>query len=270
MADTCQDCGFANPPGARFCAGCGKKQETLCPGCGVVTDEAWAFCPSCGAGLKDKSVAPRPAAPAPVVEAPAEPAPEKPQATSTIDAERRQVTAVFCDMIGSAAMSEALELEDYRAMILKFQEVIIAEIERFGGNVAQFHGDGLVAYFGYPTAHEDAPERAVNASLACLSAIKALKTPSGGAVAACISVATADVIVNKEHEHGDAATGKAPILAARLQELGSPNTIIIAESTKAYHIKNIDEENKEGFFLNYKYLAAKVANVIKSCTSCTG
>ena len=247
MAETCSDCGFANPDGARFCAGCGKKQETLCPGCGIATDDAWAFCPSCGAGLKDKgAAAPEPPAPEPVA-APPEPQPAPPQATSSIDAERRQVTAVFCDMIGSAAMSEALELEDYRAMILKFQEVIIAQVERFSGTVAQFHGDGLVAYFGYPTAHEDAPERAVNASLACLAAIKDLKTPSGGAVAARISVATADVIVNNEHEHGDAATGKAPILAARLQELGSPNTVIIAESTRVL-VRDLFEVAELGTF----------------------
>jgi len=222
----CQDCSFANPAGARFCAGCGKKLERLCPGCGSPVDKAWRFCNSCGTALQS---APESPTTPPATPAPAPPAAAEPRAPAV--AERRQVTALFSDMVGSTVLSQQLELEEFRAVILSFQQLVIAEIERFGGFVAQFLGDGLIAYFGYPQAHEDAPERAVRAALAIAAKVPSLRTPAGEPLAARTAVATAQAIVGDEAVHGDTATGDAPILASRLQGLAEPNAVVISAST---------------------------------------
>ena len=82
------------------------------------------------------------------------------------DAERRRVTVMFCDMVGSTALSQTMDLEDLKALIRSYQDLCRAAVERFGGFVARFQGDGVLAYFGFPTAHEDDPQRAIHAGLA--------------------------------------------------------------------------------------------------------
>ena len=100
------------------------------------------------------------------------------------EAERRQLTVMFVDLVGSTALSATLDPEDMREVIRAYQNTVAGEIERFEGHVAKFMGDGVLAYFGWPKAHEDDAERALRAGLAITGAIRNLRTPAGEALSA--------------------------------------------------------------------------------------
>jgi class 3 adenylate cyclase len=160
---------------------------------------------------------------------------EKPPATlpSPREAERRQITVMFCDLVGSTALSEQLDPEDLRTLMQAYQQAAGAVIERYGGHVAQYLGDGLMTYFGWPQAHEDDAERAVRAGLDIVDAVKAVEAPEPLQVR--VGIATGPVVVG-ETGAGDAsipklAVGETPNLAARVQGLAVADQVIIAEST---------------------------------------
>ena len=149
-------------------------------------------------------------------------------------AERRQITVMFCDLVGSTALSERLDPEVLREVMQSFQQAAGNVIERYGGHVAQYLGDGIMAYFGWPKAHEHEAERAVMASLEMVGRIAALDTPERLAVR--IGIATGPVVVGETGD-GDAsvpklAVGETPNLAARLQGLAVPNAIVISPVTR--------------------------------------
>ena len=149
-------------------------------------------------------------------------------------AERRQITVMFCDLVGSTALSEALDVEDLRALMQAYQEVCGRVIDRYEGHVAQYLGDGLMTYFGWPAAHEDDAERAVRAAIEILEAVKAIPSPAPLQVR--IGIATGSVVVG-ETGAGDAsvpklAIGETPNLAARVQGLAEPDEIVIAPPTR--------------------------------------
>jgi class 3 adenylate cyclase len=156
-------------------------------------------------------------------------------APSPHDAERRQVTVLFCDLVGSTALSQTLDPEDMGAFVRRCHAVTAEAIERFEGFVAKFMGDGVLAYFGYPQASEDAAEQAVRAALALRAAIGALRTPHGDAVHSRIGIATGMVVVGEvvgagaSREHSIA--GDTPNLAARLQAEAKPDSILISPRT---------------------------------------
>ncbi len=146
------------------------------------------------------------------------------------EAERRQITVMFCDLVGSTALSEKLDPEDLRALMQGYQKAAGEVIERFGGHVAQYLGDGLMTYFGWPSAHEDDAERAARASLDIVEAVGAMD------LAVRIGIATGPVVVG-ETGAGDAsvpklAVGETPNLAARLQGLAGPDEIVVGPSTR--------------------------------------
>jgi class 3 adenylate cyclase/predicted ATPase len=146
------------------------------------------------------------------------------------EAERRQITVMFCDLVGSTALSEKLDPEDLRTLMQNYQQAAGAVIERYGGHVAQYLGDGLMTYFGWPQAHEDDAERAVRASLDIVEAINAMD------LAVRVGIATGPVVVG-ETGAGDAsvpklAVGETPNLASRLQGLAGADEIIIGHSTR--------------------------------------
>ncbi len=151
------------------------------------------------------------------------------------DAERRQLTVVFCDLVGSTALAVRLDPEDLSAVIRRFQATSTGVIASYGGYVAKFLGDGLLAYFGYPAAHEDEAENAVRAGLDLVAKVGRLLLPSGEALKVRVGVATGVVVVGSVATglaDEVAATGETPNLAARLQELAAPNTVVVSTVTR--------------------------------------
>ena len=149
-------------------------------------------------------------------------------------AERRQVTVVFSDLVGSTALSGRMDPEDLREIISAYQKCVAETVQRFGGFVAKYMGDGVLVYFGYPQAHEDDAERAVRAALELVVAVSGLKTHA--ALQARIGIATGLVVVGDLIGSGasqeQAIVGETPNLAARLQGIAEPNSVVIAESTR--------------------------------------
>jgi predicted ATPase/class 3 adenylate cyclase len=161
--------------------------------------------------------------------------PEPPDLTSLPGAERRQLTIMFCDVVGSTALAAQLDPEDLREVIADYHRSVSAVVVRFGGFVAKFMGDGALAYFGYPQAHEDDAERAIRAGLALVSTARAIPAPTNRNVQVRVGIATGLVIVGdvvgtgEAHERG--VVGEAPNLAARLQVLAEPDSVVIDEAT---------------------------------------
>jgi class 3 adenylate cyclase/predicted ATPase len=153
----------------------------------------------------------------------------------TIDAERRQLTVMFCDLVGSTALSARLDPEDLREIIAAYHRAVAEIVSGFDGFVAKYMGDGVLIYFGYPQAHEDDPERAVRAGLGAIDAVGRLDVNSGK-LQARVGIATGLVVVGDLIGEGSAqeqsVVGETPNLAARLQTLAAPNTVVIAASTR--------------------------------------
>jgi predicted ATPase/class 3 adenylate cyclase len=149
-------------------------------------------------------------------------------------AERRQVTVMFSDLVGSTALSTRMDPEDLREVISAYQNCVAEIVQRFGGFVAKYMGDGVLIYFGYPQAHEDDAERAVRAGLELVSGVSALKTPEP--LQTRVGVATGLVVVGDLIGSGasreQAIVGETPNLAARLQGVAEPESVVIAESTR--------------------------------------
>ena len=149
-------------------------------------------------------------------------------------AERRQVTVMFSDLVGSTALSVRMDPEDLREVITAYQRCVAETVRSVGGFVAKYMGDGVLVYFGYPQAHEDDAERAVRAGLALIDAVAAL--PAREPLQMRIGVATGLVVVGDLVGSGEAQergiVGETPNLAARLQGIAEPNTVVIAEATR--------------------------------------
>ena len=162
----------------------------------------------------------------------ATPAPASPP---PVDAERRQLTVMFCDLVGSTALSTRFDPEDLRELIGDYHRAVADTVGRFDGFVAKYMGDGVLIYFGYPRAHEDDAERAVRAALAVIEAVGRLDVKSVE-LQARVGIATGLVVVGDLIGEGAAqergVVGETPNLAARLQALAAPNTLVIGEATR--------------------------------------
>src|SRR3984957_8258500 len=149
-------------------------------------------------------------------------------------AERRQVTVMFSDLVGSTALSARMDPEDLRDVISGYQKCVAETVQRFGGFVAKYMGDGVLIYFGYPQAHEDDAERAVRAGLELGPAVGGLKTHA--ALQTRVGIATGLVVVGDLIGSGasqeQAIVGETPNLAARLQSIAEPNSVVVADSTR--------------------------------------
>ena len=158
---------------------------------------------------------------------------------SADEAERRQLTVMFCDLVGSTELSQQLDLEDLREINHTYQDACATAIERYGGYVARYMGDGVLAYFGYPQAHEDDAERAVYAGLGVIKAMESINQTKANRqnieLSVRVGIATGPVVVGDVVGTGasqeNAAVGETPNLAARLQGFAEPNTVIIGDST---------------------------------------
>jgi class 3 adenylate cyclase len=168
--------------------------------------------------------------PTPAPPQPANPTETKPQDT----AERRQVTVMFSDLVGSTALSTRMDPEDLREVISSYQKCVAATVQRYGGFVAKYMGDGVLIYFGYPRAHEDDAERAVRAGLELIATVSALKVANP--LQTRVGIATGLVVVGDLVGAGVAQergiVGETPNLAARLQGIAEPNTVVIGDSTR--------------------------------------
>jgi class 3 adenylate cyclase len=188
------------------------------------------------------------------------PAPSQPEAPPTTpetqEAERRQVTVLFSDLVGSTALANEIDPEDMSALIKRYQDVCAGAIARFDGFIAKFMGDGVLAYFGYPQAQEDAAERSAYAALAIIESLSQLKAPNGQALKTRVGIATGLVVIGDIIGSGVARehsiVGETPNLAARLQTLAEPNSVLVSESThhllgRQFDYQSLGKQALKGF-----------------------
>jgi class 3 adenylate cyclase/predicted ATPase len=201
------------------------------------------------AAIAERSAAP---GPAPAPQSRPQEATAAPPTPETV-AERRQVTVMFSDLVGSTALSARMDPEDLREIISAYQKCVAEIVGRFGGYVAKYMGDGVLVYFGYPDAHEDDTERAVRAGLELVASVSALKSSSP--LETRVGIATGLVVVGDLIGSGEAQergiVGETPNLAARLQGIAEPNTVAIAESTRKlvgnlFDLQDLGAQNLKG------------------------
>src|SRR5687767_14303863 len=158
----CSRCRRENPSGAKFCLECGQKLSAVCAACGHPLPDGARFCVECGASAVAAASAPPPA---PASYTPRHLAEKILASRSAIEGERKPVTVLFCDVVSSTALAERLGAEAMHALLSRFFETALAEVHRYEGTINQFLGDGFMALFGAPLAHEDHARRAVLAAL---------------------------------------------------------------------------------------------------------
>jgi len=217
----CPKCQHENKDGAKFCRKCGSALELVCPKCKHPNEPDSMFCEECGTKIentkREDDIATKPSS----------------------DAERRQITVMFCDLVGSTPLSERLDPEELREVIHDYQSICARVIRRFDGNIARYLGDGLLVYFGYPASHEDDAQRAVRSGLGILEAMNRLNMRLQEKLMVNLQlrlgihtgiVVAGDIDENEQLE-SDAIVGDTPNIAARLQKLAEPDTLIISSST---------------------------------------
>ena len=235
----CPQCQCENRAGRRFCAECGAPLPFACPACGFTNEPGEKFCGGCGTPLAGPASQPPQTA-----QHPAQSAVQRhqeappPVARGTPEAERRQLTVLFCDLVDSTVLASQLDPEELREVVRAYQDTCAKVIARFEGHIAQYLGDGLLVYFGYPLAHEDDAQRAVRAGLGMIEALGQLNTrlaqERGVQLAVRLGIHTGLVVVGEVGggtRQEQLALGETPNLAARLQGLAAPNTLVISAAT---------------------------------------
>jgi class 3 adenylate cyclase len=216
----CPRCGAGLRRGRKFCNSCGLALAG-CQACGGLNARDARFCGDCGVALQ---------------QAPAEALTAVEDAGGDAAPERRQLTVMFCDLVGSTALSDRLDPEELQTVIAAFHGCAAELVARFDGAVAQYLGDGMLVYFGYPHAHEDDAERSVRAALAIIAAVHALRPVPGVALQTRIGIATGLVVIGELVGNGPqrrhAVIGKTPHLAARLQGIAEPDSVVIGAATR--------------------------------------
>ena len=260
----CSSCGFDSPDGMKFCGECGASLQPICSSCGFKNPPGFKFCGECGVSLRKRedggwrtedggwrtenggqrreedfqpSVVSAMNASLSVSQS------SKPKAKSqkpkSTGAERRQVSVMFCDLVGSTALSERVDPEELREMVLAYQEGAATAIRQNGGQIARSFGDGLLVYFGYPVSYEDNPQRAVRAGLGIIAEMKTLNQrlmlQFGVELKVRIGIHTGLAVVG-EMGSGDilermAIVGETPNVAARIESLAATNTVAISSVT---------------------------------------
>ena len=221
----CPSCGSANQDGHRFCGNCGAPLPPCCGVCGRENPIGNSYCGYCGAPLTSAAAPPERSS---AVDTPTKPA--------LPGAERRRLTVMFCDLVGSTAISSRLDPEDLREVFGKYHKDVATVVGRFDGFVAKYMGDGVLAYFGYPRAHEDDAERAVRAGLQIVTTARPVPAAPGGRLPVRVGIATGLVVVGdligagESQERG--VVGETPNLAARLQTLAEPDCVVIDANTQ--------------------------------------
>jgi class 3 adenylate cyclase len=188
-------------------------------------------------------------------------------------AERRQITVMFCDLVGSTALSVRLDPEDMREIIGAYHRCCANLIAKAGGFVAKYLGDGVLAYFGYPQAHEHDAEHAVRAGLAFIEAVPKLVTAAGSPLEVRVGIATGLIVGGDLIGSGEAQdrgiVGETPNLAARLQGIAEPNAVVIAESTRRllgnlFELEDLGQRDIKGLVGPARAWAALRASSVES------
>lgn len=232
----CSTCGFDNRSAAKFCGMCGARLALVCPSCGVFIPLDYRFCDACGTPLPNaaaKSHNILTTQPEDGTRQPGDPP------SVQLDGERRVATIILADIKGSTDLMEQVGTEAWVEMMNRVLKILEAEVYRYDGKVDQFRGDGLVAFFGTTTAHEDDPERAVLAALAMQQAIEPYATElartQGINLALRVGVNTGEVIVisvgNERQYREETAMGGAVAIAARMEAAAEPGTVLVSEDT---------------------------------------
>ena len=216
----CGRCGADNPDGKRFCGDCGAAFALCCPQCGAENPYDKKFCGDCGASLIQQPVAAEGAEASALVEA-----------TQSIG-ERRHLTVLFCDLVDSTALASQLDPEDWRSAVGAYHRTAAEAITRFGGHVAKYLGDGVMAFFGYPEAHDNDAERAARSGLALLDALAVLNESSAHPrLAARIGIDSGPVVVGAGAGPGADVFGDVPNVAARVQSAAESDSVFVTAAT---------------------------------------
>ena len=209
----CIRCGIENPASFRFCSNCGTQLGQACPKCGFENPAGSKFCGGCGTRLAEVRA-------------------------EDARGERRQLTVLFCDMVGATALSQLLDPEDLRELIVSYQKVCGDAVLTHEGHVAQYLGDGVVMYFGYPRSHEDEAQRAVRCGLDILKGVVALrdsgKIPPDISLDVRLGAHTGRVLmgpVGAGDRIDQIALGDTPNIAARIQSEAEPGTLVVSDVT---------------------------------------
>ena len=203
--------------GRKFCANCGAPLIVTCPKCGAINQPAEKFCGECGAGLT------------------AADGPKASEVTSvavSAGGERRHLTVLFCDLVGSTEIAARLDPEEWRALVADYHRAAADAITRYGGHVAKYLGDGVMAYFGWPEAHDNDAERAARAGPAIVEAVSKLNDNSARPqLTARVAIDSGAVVVGAGAGKDADVFGETPNIAARLQATAVPGTVLITAAT---------------------------------------
>ena len=235
---SCSRCGQESPPAARFCIGCGAPLAPTCGGCGADLPHGARFCPSCGRAVEVAATAAAPAAAEPESYTPRHLAEKILTSRAAMQGERKPVTVLFCDLVGSTGLAERLGADTMHVLLSRFFELALTHVHRYEGTVNQFLGDGFMALFGAPIAHEDHARRAVLAALDIRRSVeeRPLALPSGDDVRIVLRMGlhTGFVVVGAIGDNlrmDYTAVGDTSHLAARLQQAAEPGAILVSDAT---------------------------------------
>jgi len=250
MSNHCQKCNVLNRSDSAFCIECGTVLGVICPSCNTANSPTAKFCHQCGIKI--------------VVGSNSQQTPEELSHTNDNnlpEAERRQLTVMFCDLVGSTPLSHQLDPEELRNLIGAYQHSCYQVIATYDGYIARYVGDGLLVYFGFPYAHENDAERAIRAALDIVNEMgplskKVLNKRKIEALQVRIGIHTGVVVAGKMNYSVNSerieAIGSTPNLAARLQGIAEPNNIVISDSTLRlvkgrFIVENLGQKSLKGF-----------------------
>src|SRR5271168_134339 len=213
----CLKCGSENPGGNNFCANCGSSLARLCAKCAADDPSTSNFCSKCGATLSSPVHIPALATPS--------------VRLTEVVGERRHLTVLFCDLVGSTGIAAKLDPEEWRETLAGFHRTAAEAITRFDGYVAKYLGDGIMAYFGWPAAHDNDAERAARAGLAIVEAVAALNSRDAKSdrpkLSVRVGIDTGNVVIGQRGGSESEVFGDAANIAARVQSAADPDVVIV-------------------------------------------
>ena len=245
----CANCKTENPDGLKFCNECGAAFKAPCASCGFENAPAAKFFGQCGASLITIL--------APSELRRTEPSPATSGDTSNLEGERRHISVLFCDLVNSTEIVARLDPEEWGQIAADYHSAAAEAVVHLGGHVAEYLGDGVVVYFGYPEAHEDDVERAVRGGLAIVDAIGSLNARLAASqvkLSVRVGIHTGTVVISHGGGGGTRVFGDTTFIASRVQNAAEPNTVVItkhthqlvggrfiAEGLGKHHLKGVEE-----------------------------